>query len=163
ITSGTLTRTIFGGLFYATVESLTLNAETGDNTINVNSTAAGTVTSVNANAGNDTVALGDGVSLNGGTVDGGAGTDTIDYSTFTATGLALPALNEAAFLGDDTYVNIHTTAFPGGEIRGQVVRQTQASLASGTATGTGGITGIENATGGSAGDSIVGSFGVNAL
>src|SRR3989442_10668889 len=45
--------------------------------------------------------------------------------------------SEAAFFGDDTYINIHSTAFPGGEIRGQIIRQTQTALASGTATGTG--------------------------
>jgi hypothetical protein len=30
-------------------------------------------------------------------------------------------VNEAAFLGGQTYVNIHSVAFPGGEIRGQIV------------------------------------------
>src|SRR6202007_552662 len=73
--------------------------------------------------------------------------------TFTATGVALPAGSEAAFLADNTYLNIQSAAFPGGEIRGQVIRQTQ-STSTGTATGAGNVTGIENATGGSGNDSL---------
>ena len=32
-----------------------------------------------------------------------------------------PAVNEAALFAGELYVNIHTDAFPGGEIRGQIV------------------------------------------
>src|SRR4051794_25826424 len=39
ITGSTLARPLFGGLTYGTVEGLTLNAEAGNNTININSTA----------------------------------------------------------------------------------------------------------------------------
>src|SRR5205814_4355454 len=90
-------------------------------------------------------------------------TPTADGFTYTATGVALPPGSEAAFLGDDTYVNVHTTAFPGGEIRGQIVRQAQSAAAIGTATGTGGVVGIENVIGGSGNDSLVGSPVVNVL
>ena len=38
--------------------------------------------------------------------------------TFSA---PIPAANEADFLANNTYVNLHTAAYPGGEIRGQVV------------------------------------------
>ena len=34
-------RVIFGGLTYSSIEGLTLNAETGNNLININSTASG--------------------------------------------------------------------------------------------------------------------------
>ena len=60
--------------------------------------------------------------------------------TFTATGLdAAEPSNEAAFLGGGTYVNIHTAAFPGGAIRGQLFSAANVNLTAGTATGTTGI------------------------
>lgn len=46
--------------------------------------------------------------------------------TATATGMKItftapiPAANEADFLASNTYVNLHTATYPGGEIRGQV-------------------------------------------
>ena len=83
--------------------------------------------------------------------------------TFTATGLTLPSVNEAAFLGGGTYVNIHTAAFPGGAIRGQLFSAGNVNLTTGAATGTTGVAFIENVTGGTAGDSLVGSFSVNTL
>ena len=83
--------------------------------------------------------------------------------TFTATGLVLPAVSEAAFLGGGTYVNIHTAAFPGGAIRGQLFSGGNVNLATGTATGTTGVTNIENVTGGAGNDSLVGSFAANTL
>ena len=70
--------------------------------------------------------------------------------TFTVTGLVLPAVNEAAFLGGGTYVNVHTAVFPGGAIRGQLFSGGNVNLGVGAATGTaglagaGGITNIEN-------------------
>lgn len=36
---------------------------------------------------------------------------------------ALPMANEPAFLAGNTYVNIHTSTYPGGEIRAQVIAQ----------------------------------------
>ena len=81
--------------------------------------------------------------------------------TFTATGLVLPAASEAAFLGGGTYVNIHTAAFPGGAIRGQLFSSGNVNLPAGAATGTTGIANIENVAGGTAGDSLVGNFGTN--
>ncbi len=83
--------------------------------------------------------------------------------TFTATGLALPAINEAAFLGGGTYVNIHTTAFPGGAIRGQLFSQGNVNVGTGRATGTASIAGIENVQGGSGNDSLVGNNVANLL
>ena len=86
-----------------------------------------------------------------------------DGFTFAATGLVLPAGSEAAFLGGATYVNIHNAAFPGGVIRGQLFSTGNVNLSAGTATGTTGITGIENVTGGTGDDSLVGSFAGNFL
>ena len=78
--------------------------------------------------------------------------------TFTATGLPLPAVNEAAFLGGGTYVNVHTAVFPGGAIRGQLFSGGNVNLATGAATGTASVANIENVTGGAGNDSLVGSF-----
>jgi hypothetical protein len=84
--------------------------------------------------------------------------------TFTAPGLTLPTASEAAFLGGGTYVNIHTAAFPGGAIRGQLFTTGNANLApTGAATGTTSVSNVENATGGTANDSLVGSFIANTL
>ena len=57
-------------------------------------------------------------------------------------------MNEAAFLGGGTYVNIHTAAFPGGAIRGQLFSGGNVNLTTGAATGTTGVAIIENVTGG---------------
>ncbi len=89
-------------------------------------------------------------------------TPTASGFTFTATGIPLPGVNEASFLGDNTYLNVHTTAFAGGEIRGQVIRQTQSTTA-GNATGASAVSGFESVTGGSAADSLVGSNLTNTL
>ena len=83
--------------------------------------------------------------------------------TFSRTGVALPATSEAALLGGITYLNIHTSAFPGGEIRGQVFANAVFGPAPGTATGTTGITSVENALGGTRADSLVGNDGSNIL
>ncbi|HEX4945865.1 MAG TPA: CHRD domain-containing protein, partial [Blastocatellia bacterium] len=83
--------------------------------------------------------------------------------TFTAMGVTLPVEHEAAFLGGITYVNIHTAVAPGGLIRGQVFSNGNVNLASGTATGTNSIINIENVTGGSGNDSLLGSIAANLL
>jgi hypothetical protein len=83
--------------------------------------------------------------------------------TFSANGLTLPSVSEAAFLGGGTYVNIHTVAFPGGAVRGQLFSAGNVNLASGVASGTTSVLNIENATGGAGSDSLVGNFGVNVL
>src|SRR6185295_9781032 len=79
--------------------------------------------------------------------------------TFNATGLTLPAASEAAFLGGGTYVNVHTAVFPGGAIRGQLFSGGNANPppAFGAATGTASIANIENVTGGTGNDSLVGN------
>ena len=84
--------------------------------------------------------------------------------TFTAPGLTLPAGSEAAFLGGGTYVNIHTAAFPGGAIRGQLfsggnARVCRAALPLAQSVSSN----IENVIGGTGDDSLVGSIGVNGI
>lgn len=44
-------------------------------------------------------------------------------NTFTYTSAALDATQEADLLANLYYVNLHTTAFAGGEIRGQLIKQ----------------------------------------
>jgi hypothetical protein len=63
ITATTVNRTVFGGLTYSGIGTLTLNAEntlnstplTGNNTININSTADSVTTNVDGQGGNDTI------------------------------------------------------------------------------------------------------------
>ena len=50
------------------------------------------------------------------------GVSPINY-TSTTTFTALTADQEADLLGGLNYANLHTTAYPGGEIRGQLVKQ----------------------------------------
>ena len=83
--------------------------------------------------------------------------------TYTAVGLTLPATSEAALLGGGTYVNVHTAVFPGGAIRGQLFTGGNVNLPAGAATGTTGVSNIENVTGGVGNDSLVGSFAVNTI
>ncbi len=258
LTSTGLVRTGSANVGFGTFETLNLNAGTGGDTINVNSTLG--LTNLNGGAGIDAVNFADAVSLNGGTIDGGADTDALFYNayttavsvnlglstttiggtllgnqevpqqfttaegtvnitnynavartfdiavsvinlppadvigfhihraptgvngpiivnlqplaplvpagsgfTFTATGVVMPAIHEAAFLGGVTYVNIHTAAAPGGLIRAQVFSNGNVNLASGTATGTAGISNIESAFGGTGNDSMVGSFLTNSI
>jgi len=63
-------------------------------------------------------------------------------------------------LANRIYFNIHTLPnFPSGELRGQLISQGTV----GSATGTGGIRGFENATGGSGADTLTGNSDVNVL
>jgi hypothetical protein len=58
---------------------------------------------------------------------GVAGGVIFPFSTFVSpinyTTVALTAAQEADLMGNLYYVNIHTTAFPAGEIRGQLTKQ----------------------------------------
>ena len=92
--------------------------------------------------------------------------------TFNATGVPLDPRHEAAFLGGITYLNVHNATFPGGAIRGQIFTGGNVVLASGTATGTGGVTGFENVnrrlgflhvSAVAFGDSLVGNSAINIL
>src|SRR5262249_14907067 len=89
--------------------------------------------------------------------------------TYNRTGVSLATsllggvANEAAFQGGITYLNIHTGTFPNGAIRGQIFSTGNTSLATGTATGTGAVTNVENVIGGAGADSLVGNTGNNNL
>jgi hypothetical protein len=118
ITGTTLTRPLFGGLTYgASVEGLTLNAEAGDNTVNINSTTAGVALTVNAGAGDDTINVGNGDLdnlLGAVTVNGQGGNDTInvndtlnpaaDTYTLTGTTLTRPRFGGLTYAGIEIFV-----------------------------------------------------------
>jgi hypothetical protein len=97
ITSTTVSRAFFGGLTYGGVGALTLNAETGNNVINIASTAASAVTTVNNQGGavvtnvtGQGVAAGTTLHLNG------SGADTLNYN---AGGLT-PTITAGAVAGE---------------------------------------------------------------
>jgi hypothetical protein len=71
----------------------------------------------------------------------------------------LPPEHEAAFIGGLLYVEVETTAFPGGEVRGQIMPNGPFGPTTPTATGisAGGVAGITTVIGGSGNDSLVGS------
>jgi len=82
VASTTVSRIRWGGLTYATLESLNISGETGNNIYQIESTASGTSTSITDYGGNDTFNLGpifhDIVSIQGPlSIDGGGGTDSI--------------------------------------------------------------------------------------
>jgi hypothetical protein len=81
VTSDGVTRQSFGGLSYGGVKSLTLNAESGNDTINVGSTAAGSSTVINAGAGNDTINVGSTAAGSSTVINAGAGNDTVNVGT----------------------------------------------------------------------------------
>jgi hypothetical protein len=58
LTSNSISRPGAGSLFYGTTETIVLNAASGANTINVNSTANGSSATVNAGGGADTINVG---------------------------------------------------------------------------------------------------------
>src|SRR5205807_1637535 len=90
ITSTTLARVVFGGLTYGNIGSLTLDAETGDNIINVNSANPSTALTLNGGAGNDTYAYLADSALGSDTITDPSGTDTISFvGTSTAVTLDL--------------------------------------------------------------------------
>jgi Ca2+-binding RTX toxin-like protein len=97
-------------------------------------------------------------------VDGPIFIDLGDGSkwTTTAAGIAraitdgeFPDTKIASALTGQTYLNVHTTAFPGGEIRGQLTLTAGVNSATGFATGQ--VIGFENAIGGSGDDTLVGN------
>jgi hypothetical protein len=56
------------------------------------------------------------------TINGTLATGTITQSTITMANVTMDSLRTLLRNGN-AYVNVHSTTFPGGEIRGQVVRQ----------------------------------------
>src|SRR5262249_19871962 len=111
VTGSTVSRGFFGGLTYKTIEGLTLYAESGDNTININTTASGTPGVVNADGGNDTLI--DGGSGND-TLEGGPGNDTYAFDadnalgsdTIIESGVGVDTLNFSDTTGQDVTVDL---------------------------------------------------------
>lgn len=81
ITGGSVTG-LGGPINYSHLAVLDLNAGTGGDTVNVNSTSA--ATNVNTGDGDDTVAFADGATLSGGLLDGGGGVNTLSYAAYTS-------------------------------------------------------------------------------
>lgn len=74
-----------------------------------------------------------GAGVNGGILnDLGAPSNTTrsDFGTFgfvySGSGIAVDAATKAELLANNTYINIHTNRYPGGEIRGQLMRSASA-------------------------------------
>ena len=84
---------------------------------------------------------------------------------YNAPVVVLPTGQEAAFLGGLLYVEVETTAFPAGELRGQIMPNGPFNPTQSTATGisVGGVQGITTVIGGSGNDSLVGSVGEDVL
>ncbi len=130
---------------YGTLEALTLNAGTGSDVVILEHTHAG-VTTVNANTGNDRACICR--ALEGPTsVNGEAGNDEFAF----ADGASLTSGLVSGGGGTDllNYL-VYTTALV-------------VNLAAGTATGTGGVTGVEYVVGGSGNDTLIGENGPNQL
>jgi hypothetical protein len=88
----------FGGLAYATIESLRLLAETGNNIINVNSTASTTPMSINGDPGTDTINLVETDPAAPVTVENSIGDDTVNVNT-DGVGAATALFNSTMNLG----------------------------------------------------------------
>ena len=89
ITSSTVSRGFFGGLTYGKIVGLILNAESGNNTISVVSTAPASVR-LNGGAGNDTYKFDADNTLGSVTIDEfPGGNDTIDFSPTTTRAVAV--------------------------------------------------------------------------
>lgn len=71
--------------------------------------------------------------LDGGASWSGSG---VTYARFI-TGALFPAAYEADLLAGNTYINIHTPAHPGGEIRGQLIPVPEPATLIGLSTGLG--------------------------
>ena len=163
LTSSTLTRPFFGGLTYSGIAGLTLNAETGNNTITLVSTSPSTPVTINGDGGTDTL-VGPNVA-----------------NTWTITGSNAGTVGNVTFTGIANLTGGTSTdgfKFPnGGSVSGVVnggggtngigygLRTTgvTVNLTTGTATGTGGVTNIQNVTGSPANDNITGNSASNVI
>ncbi len=94
-------------------------------------------------AGDDTYAFDDQGAFTG-TISGGSGTSTLDYTAYT-TGVKVNLSGSAYTTDADEATNASVT------------------VAAGSATGTGGITNIQNITGGQGNDILIGSSGNNTI
>ena len=75
------------------------------------------------------------------------------------TAATFPPASLTALNAGNTYVNVHTSTYAAGAVRGQLAIVVPAN----SATGTGGVSEVEQVTGGSANDLLVGSDADNTL
>ncbi len=101
------------------------------------------VAAIYGGAGDDTYAFDDQGAFTG-TITGGSGTSTLDYSAYT-TGVMVNLSGSAYTTDADEATNASVT------------------VAAGSATGTGGITNIQNITGGQGNDILIGNSGNNTI
>jgi Ca2+-binding RTX toxin-like protein len=73
-----------------------------------------------------------------------------------ASGQSDPDISDAALRAGSLYLDVHTTGFGAGEIRGQLEFDPEFGY-SGTATGTAGVGGIESVIGGAGNDDLTGT------
>lgn len=92
----------------------------------------------------------------------GTRTPTPEGFNYSVANVPLPALQEAALLGGLLYLDF-SVAFESGRIRGQLLSSSNVAVGSGSASGTGGVSNIENVQGGAGADSLVGNAAANTL
>ena len=118
----------------------------GDNstdTVSGPTSGVANVAAIYGGAGDDTYAFDDQGAFTG-TITGGSGTSTLDYSAYT-TGVKVNLSGSAYTTDADEVVNASVT------------------VAAASATGTGGITNIQNITGGQGNDILIGNSGNNTI
>ena len=118
LTSTALTRTVFGGFTYSSAETLFLNAESGSNIFNINSTPTGTSWSIDGRNGNDTFNV-TGASLLGAVnVTGNNGTDALNYNDSGTATARTYTVNSTQVLrsggGATTYGTVESMTFNAG-------------------------------------------------
>jgi RTX calcium-binding nonapeptide repeat (4 copies) len=163
LTSSTFSRPFFGGLTYSGIAGLTINAQTGSNTITVVSTSPSTPVTINGDGGTDTLVGPN--TANTWTITG-ANAGTVGNVTFSA------VWNLTGGTANDIF-KFTGTAHVSGMIDGGGGTNTlgyggystgvTVNLGAGTATGTGGVTHTPNVNGSPFNDSITGGSGNNVI
>lgn len=131
--------TISGGTSFG----IRIVSDLDDTIVNAGTISGGGGTAIQFGSGDNTLDIRAGSSITG-TSDGGAGIDVLDYSGFNRS-IPGPSVLAAA------------TSAP-APLQGVTV-----NLATGSATGTGGVTGFENVIGGTGNDRLTGDDGANSL
>lgn len=112
IANGLVTHSGFGGLMYATLEGVTLNAASGANTIDISTTASAPVT-VNAANGTDTINVNETAAAAAVTIAPSAGDDTVRINS-DGIGSAQAIFNATQRIGQLTIANGGTATIASG-------------------------------------------------